>query len=147
MRRGRQIVQVRDRVKCEKGAEGDNRIRKRCESMRWWVKWWIEEMVLSLEDNRGEKKFTGGCCSVYACSFFYSCGILSPCVCINKTDKSRNERHSTKHSYLCNLSSSSSIYLVVFSFSRLSVRRKKHNEKTAYYFHSFINFINRYGVS
>lgn len=79
-------------------------------------------MVFWLEDDRGEKTFFGGCCSVYVSMFlFYSRGALSVCVCTKKRD-------GTKRSYLCNLSSSSFIYLVVFSFRRLSVWRESERE-------------------
>lgn len=119
MRRGRQIVQVRD-SKCEKGALGDNSKRKKCECVICWVKGCIGAVLLCLEDTKGGKKSLGGYCSVYVC-FCCSCGIVS-------------ENNGTKLSYLCNLSSNSSIYLVVFSFSRLSVWRTRSTKTAACYF-------------
>lgn len=121
--RGRQIAQVKDGGKCEKVAQGDNSIIKRCESMMWWVRRCMRETVLWLEDNRGERKLLRGCCSVYISLFCFT-----PVEYRVLVSALKRERDSTVHSYLCSLSSNSLIYFIVLSFRRLSGWREGERE-------------------
>lgn len=94
-------------MRCDEGTGGDSSVRQRCECM-------ISEMFW-LEDSRGEKKIPR------RLLLFLCLHDLLHSLCLNYQTTENN----TKHSYLCSLSSSSFIYLVVFSFRQRSVRGER----------------------
>lgn len=116
-------VQVRDGVKCEKAALGNNKVWLQgavCEVMHWGD----GDLV------RGRLRWEEIPWRALLC------------LCLPLEEHGEKEQP-----YLCSLSSSSSTYLVAFSFSRLSAWRQRHKKENAYCHFHLPAFIGRDVVS